>query len=159
MGATRQTRALTRVLAMSGIIVAVCAISSCGRSEARQPEIHYITKTYAFTIVPSEAPPHARDDITYKVFIRDRDTREPIQNGEGQIYSNNREGAHTWDGFRYGPEVGTYYGKLNYITSGVWAVGLRFRRDSLHPLEKIEWMQDVLNERPSAAPGSRSSPN
>ena len=41
MGATRQTRALTRVLAMSGIIVAVCAISSCGRSEARQPEIHY----------------------------------------------------------------------------------------------------------------------
>ena len=152
MGATRQTRALTRVLAMSGIIVAVCAISSCGRSEARQPEIHYITKTYAFTIVPSEAPPHARDDITYKVFIRDRDTREPIQNGEGQIYSNNREGAHTWDGFRYGPEVGTYYGKLNYITSGVWAVGLRFRRDSLHPLEKIEWMQDVLNERPSATP-------
>ena len=120
--------------AMSGIIVAVCAISSCGRSEARQPEIHYITKTYAFTIVPSEGPPHARDDITYKVFIRDRDTREPIQNGEGQIYSNNREGAHTWDGFRYGPEVGTYYGKLNYITSGVWAVGLRFRRDSLHPL-------------------------
>jgi len=152
MGATRQTRALTRVLAMSGIIVAVCAISSCGRSEARQPEIHYITKTYAFTIVPSEAPPHARDDITYKVFIRDRDTREPIQNGEGQIYSNNREGAHTWDGFRYGPEVGTYYGKLNYITSGVWAVGLRFRRDSLHPLEKIEWMQDVLNERPTATP-------
>jgi hypothetical protein len=133
-------------------IVAVCVVAaSCGRSEAKQREMYYFTKNYSFTIIPTEAPPHAREDITYKVFIRDRDTREPIQNGEGQIYSNNREGARTWDGFTYGPEVGTYYGKLNYVTSGLWAVGLRFRRDSLHPLEKIEWMQDVLNER-SASP-------
>jgi len=31
-------------------------------------------------------------------------------------------------------------------------VGLRFRRDSLHPLEKIEWMRDVLKERPGGTP-------
>jgi hypothetical protein len=114
--------------------------------------MYYITPHYSLTITPSEAPPHAREDITYKVFIRDRETGEPIQNGEGQIYSNNRDGAKTWDGFTYGPEVGTYYGKLSYTTAGLWAVGLRFRRDSLHPLEKTEWMQDVLNERPSATP-------
>ena len=112
--------------------------------------MHYLTKNYTFTITPSETQPHARDDITYKIFIRDRDTREPIQNGEGQIYANNREGARTWDGFAYGPEVGTYYGKLNFVTSGLWAVGFRFRRDSLHPLEKQEWMQEVLNERPDS---------
>jgi hypothetical protein len=112
----------------------------------------YYTPHYTFTITPSEAPPHAREAITYKVVILDRDTHEPIQNGEGQIYSNNREGARTWDGVAYGPEIGTYYGKLNYVTAGLWAVGIRFRRDSLHPLEKLEWMQDVLNERPSATP-------
>jgi hypothetical protein len=152
MGAIGRTRPVFRAIGISAVIVAVCAISSCGQSEAKQHELHYISKSYSFTIVPSEAPPHARDDIRYKVFIRDRDTREPIQNGEGQIYSNNKEGARTWDGFSYGPEVGTYYGKLNYVTSGLWAVGLRFRRDSLHPLEKIEWMQDVLNERPGGTP-------
>ncbi|HEY7234657.1 MAG TPA: hypothetical protein VH539_10940 [Gemmatimonadaceae bacterium] len=152
MGTTRRTRASGHAMAAIAAIVSVSLLSgSCGRSEARQREMYYFTKNYSFTITPSEAPPHAREDITYKVFIRDRDTREPIQNGEGQIYSNNREGAKTWDGFTYGPEVGTYYGKLNYVTSGLWAVGLRFRRDSLHPLEKIEWMQDVLNER-SASP-------
>jgi len=150
MGATR---AWFRVAGLMSAIAAVCIGSaSCGPSEAKQWEMHYISKSYLFTIVPSEAPPHAREDITYKVFIRDRDSREPIQNGEGQIYSNNREGARTWDGFAYGPEVGTYYGKLNFTTSGLWAIGLRFRRDSLHPLEKLEWMQDVLNERPASTP-------
>ena len=151
-GAKRSTRAWRRVGGITTVLFVSCALAAgCGRSEAKQREMHYITKTYSFTIVPSEAPPHAREDITYKVFIRDRDTREPIQNGEGQVYSNNREGARTWDGFTYGPEVGTYYGKLHYVTSGLWAVGMRFRRDSLHPLEKIEWMQDVLNERQTAA--------
>lgn len=152
MATTRREREWFRFGGTLAVMLAVCVLAAgCGRSEARQREMYYITKTYSFTIVPSEAPPHARDEITYKIFIRDRDTREPIQNGEGQIYSNNREGARTWDGFTYGPEVGTYYGKLNYVTSGLWAVGLRFRRDSLHPLEKVEWMQDVLNERQTAA--------
>src|SRR5690348_4971549 len=116
MGATR---AWFRTAGLVGVVVGGCVVSaSCGPSEARQREMHYISTSYSFTIVPSEAPPHAREDITYKVFIRDRDTREPIQNGEGQIYSNNRDGARTWDGFAYGPEVGTYYGKLNFTTSG-----------------------------------------
>ena len=150
MGTSR--RSWQRATGITAAIVAACVVASgCGRSEAKQREMYYITKDYSLTITPSEAPPRAREDIVYKIFIRDRDTREPIQNGEGQIYSNNREGARTWDGFTCGPEVGTYYGKLNYVTSGLWAVGLRFRRDSLHPLEKIEWMQDVLNERPDSA--------
>jgi|tagenome__1003787_1003787.scaffolds.fasta_scaffold20978346_4 hypothetical protein len=153
MVATRETRAWLRVVgATTAIVVGSVVAASCGRSEAKQPEMHYFTKTYSFTIVPSETQPHARGDITYKFFIRDRDTREPIQDGEGQIYANNKEGAQTWDGFKYGPEVGTYYGKLNFVTSGLWAIGFRFRRDSLHPLEKQEWMQEVLNELPSATP-------
>jgi hypothetical protein len=146
-GAHGRLQALAKVCAL----VVVVTLVGCGRSEARPREMHYISKSYSFTIVPEQAPPHAREPILYKVLIRDRDSREPIQNGEGQIYSNNAEGARTWDGFTYGPEIGTYYGKLNYVTSGVWAVGMRFRRDSLHRLESIEWMQDVLNERPLAS--------
>lgn len=153
MGATRRTSYRRRAAGAMAALIAACTISAaCGRSEAKPRAIRYISKSYSFTITPGQSPPHAREPIIYKVFIRDRETREPIQNGEGQIYSNNRDGARTWDGFAYGPEVGTYYGTLNYVTSGLWAVGMRFRRDSLHPLEKIEWMQDVMDERPSATP-------
>jgi hypothetical protein len=38
------------------------------------------------------------------------------------------------------------------VAAGPWAVAIRFRRDSLHPLETINWMQDVHNERPSNTP-------
>jgi hypothetical protein len=134
------------------VVAGLMAVAACGRSDAKQRELHQISKSYSFSIVPDQAPPHAREAILYKVYIRDRETREPIQNGEGQIYSQNKEGARSWDGFTYGPQVGTYYGKLNFVTSGQWAVAIRFRRDSLHPLETINWMQDVLNERPSSTP-------
>ena len=134
------------------LLMAVCLTTACQRGDAKPRTMRYYSKSYSFIIEPEQAPPHAREPILYKVFIRDRETREPIQGGEGQIYSNNAEMARTWDGFTYGPQLGTYYGKLNYVTSGQWAVAIRFRRDSLHKLETIEWMQDVLNERPTSTP-------
>jgi hypothetical protein len=133
-------------------LVSVVLLGACARSDGSPREMRYYSKSYTFLISPEIAPPYAREPILYKVVVRDRKSREPIQNGEGQIYSNNAEGAQTWDGFTYGPQIGTYYGKLNYVTSGPWAVGIRFRRDSVHALEKIEWMQDVLNERPASTP-------
>ncbi len=133
------------------LVLGLALLSAC-QSGSSQPKMYYFSPNYDFTIYPSEAPPHAREDVTYKVVIRDRHTHQPIEGGEGQIYSNNAAGAHTWDGLAYGPEIGTYRGKLNFVVNGLWAIGIRFRRDSLHPLEKIEWMQDVLNERPSSTP-------
>jgi hypothetical protein len=122
-------------------------VSACGPREPRQQEMRMMSENYLFTIIPHESPPRAREAILYKVIVRDKETRQPIETGEGQIYASNREGASTWDGFEKGAEVGTYYGKLNFVTAELWAVAIRFRRDSLQPLEKVEWMQDVLNER------------
>jgi hypothetical protein len=153
MRAKRRSRFWAPAVVPVAVTTLACMIgASCGMSETKPRELHYITKTYAFTIIPSQAPPHAREPIDYKVFIRDRESREPIQNGEGQIYSSNKDGARTWDGLAYGPEVGTYRGKLNFVTSGVWQIAIRFRRDSLHRLETTEWTQDVLNERPDSVP-------
>ncbi len=140
-----------RSLAFAGA-AALLLSASCAPSEPKRRELRMISPTYAFTIIPSQAPPHAREGILYKVVIRDRDSRQPIETGEGQIYANNAERSSTWDGFAKGAELGTYYGKLNFVTAGTWAVAIRFRRDSLHALEKVEWMQDVLNERASAVP-------
>jgi len=134
------------------LLVAVSAALACGPREPRQRELRMISPTYAYTIIPSQAPPHAREAILYKVVIRDRESRQPIETGEGQIFASNAEHANTWDGFAKGAELGTYYGKLNFVTAGTWAVAIRFRRDSLHSLEKVEWMQDVLNERQAAVP-------
>ncbi|HEU4994647.1 MAG TPA: hypothetical protein VFT29_07495 [Gemmatimonadaceae bacterium] len=130
----------------------VAAIAACGPRQPRQYELRMISSTYAFTIAASQSPPHARESILYKVVIRDRDSRQPIETGEGQIFASNAERASTWDGFTKGAELGTYYGKLNFVTSGTWAVAIRFRRDSLHALEKVEWLQEVFGERPGTTP-------
>ena len=130
--------------------LAVIAMTACGGPKQR--ELRLISPTFSFTIVPSQAPPHAREAILYKVVVRERESRQPIETGEGQIYANNAERSSTWDGFEKGAELGTYYGKLNFVTAGQWAVAIRFRRDSLHSLEKVEWIQDVLNERQGAVP-------
>ncbi len=141
---TRFARALT-------VAAAAAAVAACG-GESQRPLLHLPSKSYDFVIEPSDIPPHARESITYKVIVRDRQTQQPIENGEGQIFANTREGASTWDGFATGPELGTYYGKLNFVISGQWAMAIRFRRDSLHPLERVDWMQDVFNERPDSTP-------
>ena len=129
------------------VLLMLLAAAACGPREPRPRELRLYSKSYHFTIVADPSPPRAREAVLYKVVIRDREGRQPIETGEGQVYASNAEHANTWDGFAKGAELGTYYGKLNYVTSGLWAVAIRFRRDSLHPLEKVEWMQDVYNER------------
>ena len=134
------------------LLVLLAAAESCGPSECSTPTLCQISKSYRFAIRPSVSPPRAREAILYKVVIRDRESGQPIELGEGQIYASNEGGANTWDSFTKGQELGTYYGKLNFVTAGMWAMAVRFRRDSLHPLEKTEWYQDVHNERGGPVP-------
>ena len=135
-----------------GLAVGLLAALACGPRTPRAHELRLLSATYAFTIIADPSPPHAREAILYKVVVRDRKTRQPIETGEGQIFANDSLLGRSWDGFRKGAELGTYYGKMNYVTSGPWAVAIRFRRDSLHPLERVDWMQDVYNERNTAIP-------
>jgi len=147
----------SRIYLAAGLVVAVMA---CDKGPRKPRPLRQMSMTYSYAIVPDQAPPHARDDIHYTIQIFDRKTRQPIENGEGQLFAGKpiEEGApngpqsKTWDGLTYGPEIGTYHAKLNFVVTGLWAVAIRFRRDSLHPLERTDWMQDVLNERPSATP-------
>jgi hypothetical protein len=145
-----------------GAAIATLAIAamSCSSGPYKPPALHQYTMSYDFTIQPDEAPPHARDDIHYTIQVLDRKTRQPIQNGEGQLFAGKPidpdaptgPQSKTYDGMAYGPEVGTYHAKLNFVVPGTWAVAIRFRSDSLHPLERTDWMQDVMNERPSTIP-------
>ena len=124
---------------------------ACG-GDNTPPPLRQMSNTYSYIIRPDDVPPHARQDIHYTIQILDRKTRQPIEAGEGQLFASNGEGAKTWDGLAYGPEIGTYHAKLNFVVAGTWAAAIRFRRDSLRPLERTDWMQEVLNEKPSATP-------
>jgi hypothetical protein len=133
---------LAATLAAS-LVLAVAA--SCG--SPRKPELRQCGTEYCYTITSDPIPPRAREDVIYKVTVIEKKTNQPVETGEGRIFANTREGARTYDGFVKAPEVGAYSAKLNYVTSGQWAVGIQFHSDSTKPLEKTEWMQDVLPER------------
>lgn len=129
-------------------LVAVGVLGACAGDRKPRP-LRLNSQSYSFQISPDDVPPHARQEVNYKVVIADRKTRQPIENGDGRLFASDSVGAKTWDGFRYGPEIGTYHAVLRFITPGLWALAVQFRRDSLHPVERIDWYQDVHNERPS----------
>ncbi len=139
------SRSAARVVALLAGSLVLLAGASCG--PPRRPELRQGSKSYLFTITSDPIPPRAREDVIYTITVKDRETKQPIDAGEGRIFANTRDGARTYDGFVKAPGVGVYSARLNYVTSGQWAVGIQFHSDSLKPLEKTEWMQDVLLER------------
>jgi hypothetical protein len=146
---------MRRSIKLAALVAAIGTLASCDSGPRLPPSLHQYTNSYDFSIQPDQAPPHAREDVHYSIRILDRKTRQPIESGEGQLFAGipvdqdipNGPQSKTWDALEYGPEAGTYKAKLNFVIAGTWAVAIRFRRDSLHPLERTDWMQDVRNER------------
>ena len=101
--------------------------------------------SFAFRITVDPSPPRAIEDATYKIVVQDKKTGEPIETGEGRVFATSKDGANTDDGLAKGKEVGTYYGRLFFPTTGDWAVALQFRRDSSQRLERVDWVQAVNN--------------
>jgi hypothetical protein len=105
-----------------------------------------------FTVTADSLPPRAQEAIHYRVVVRDSETGEPVEGGEGQIFASFEVASgfthSTGDGFVREPELGTYSGTMNYVAAGSWAVALQFRRDSLSPLARIDWKQDVRAPKP-----------
>jgi hypothetical protein len=102
---------------------------------------------FSFRVFADPTPPHAREDTKYRVVVRDDKTGQPIEGGEGRIFATSRDGVNTWDPLLPGQELGTYYGKLSFLTSGEWAVAIEFRRDSTERLQRVDWMQEVFSAR------------
>ncbi len=129
-------------MGLLAVAVAAQAVTACQPAE-QTTDYRAFTTHFAFRIASDPLPPMAREKARFKVVVRDKDTNQPIQGGEGIIYAESRDGIKTWDSFTAGPEVGTYYANLNFLTAGDWAMGLRFRRDSTHALEQADWMQEI----------------
>jgi hypothetical protein len=139
-------RRRARGVLFAGMLGLLVMGADCG--PPRRPEIRQGSKSYLFNITSDPIPPHAREDVIYTVTVRDRESGQPIETGEGRIFANTLEGARTYDGFTKAPAIGTYTAKLRFVAAGQWAIGIQFHSDPTKPLEKTEWMQDVLQERP-----------
>jgi hypothetical protein len=130
---------------------AVCAAASGCSNPERALENRQWSDSFAFRITVDPMPPRAIEDARYKVVVQDKKTGEPIETGQGRIFATSKDGANTDDGLVKGKEVGTYYGRLFYPTTGDWAIALQFRRDSTSRLERVDWTQSVNN---ATGPGS-----
>jgi hypothetical protein len=133
---------LTRVALVAGLAACV--------DQPPRGELRHWTKDMQLKVTMTPMPPVARTTIKYKVVVRDKTTGQPIEKGEGRIFATSRDGLNTWDALLPGGEPGTYYGELNYVTAGDWAIAIQFRRDSLSRLERVDWMQGVRRPAPTA---------
>jgi hypothetical protein len=129
----------------------VLALIGCGPSQ-KSTDLRQWTDDLTFRISTDPMPPRAREKITFKVVVQDKESRQPIEKGEGRVFATSRDGKNTWDILEPTPEPGTYRATLNFLTAGDWAVAIQFRRDSTQKLERVDWMQTVKPEANSSVP-------
>jgi hypothetical protein len=130
---------------LAASVVLLAGIVACGPNP-RALDNRQWSDSYAFRITSDPSPPRSIEDVTYKIVVQDKKTGEPIEAGEGRIFATSKDGARTDDGLAKGKEVGTYYGRLFFPTTGDWAIAIQFRRDSTQKLEKtLDWIQTVNN--------------
>jgi hypothetical protein len=114
------------------------------REESGPPPLRLWTNDLAFQVSADPVPPPARQDVVFKVVVHDKNSGKAIEGGEGRVYATSADRTNTWDGLTPSPQPGTYTAKLNFLTSGDWAMGMQFRRDSTAPIETLDWRQSVM---------------
>lgn len=134
---------MLRRLAFVALMAA--ALTSCG-SNPKALELRLWSDSYALRVIVDPMPPRALEPIVYRIVVQDKKTGQPIETGEGRIFATSADRANTSDGLKKEKEVGTYSGRLFFATSGDWAAAIQFRREQnpRMPLERVDWIQTVL---------------
>jgi hypothetical protein len=125
-------------------------VAACG-PKGPTPAQRLFTDDLSIQVFMSPSPPRALEPIEFRVVVRDKESGEPIDGGQGRVFATNEDRKNVYNGLEPGKEPGTYYAKMIFVTAGTWAVGLQFRRDSTVALQRAnDWMQEVY---PESAPG------
>jgi hypothetical protein len=132
---------------VAALALGALTLGGCGGGGASSDPkaIRLWTDNYYIVVTSEPSPPRALERVQYKVVVRDKDSRQPIDVGEGRIFATNEDRKNTDNGFVKAEEPGTYRTTVFFATAGPWAMGIQFRRDSTQKLQRTnDWMQEVL---------------
>ena len=140
------------------VALVVAGAFSAGCDAGRPPlgELRLRTEDFTIRVSPETRPTRALEPITWRVVIHDTETGLPIQGGQGRIFGTNKDMKTVANGLEETGELGTYRSNLMFVTAGLWAMAVQFRRDSTQILQKTQdWTQDILS---ADEPGSIRTP-
>ncbi len=134
-----------RLFPLAAIFAAVSLMSACGPQAPQRTELRLVTDDFVIRVSPENTPTRALDPIYWRVVVHERSTGKPVEGGQGRIFGTNSDRKTTSNGLEETDELGTYRSNLMFVTAGMWAMAVQFRRDSTEPLQKTQdWTQDIL---------------
>jgi len=146
----------TRVRRAAAFLTAGLLLTGCGAGAPPKNELRFKTDDFVIRVTPETLPTRALESTYWRVTVHDLETGLPIQGGQGRIFATNRDRKTVANGLEETGELGTYRSNLMYVTAGMWAMAIQFRRDSTQVLQKTQdWTQDILS---ADEPGDFTTP-
>lgn len=135
----------TRLVRLLLLVLAPMLALACDAGTRPKNELRFATDSFVIRVSPESLPTRALEPIYWRVVVHDRKTGTPVQGGQGRVFATNEDRKSIANGLAETGELGTYRTNLMYVTAGLWAMGIQFRRDSTLPLQKTEdWTQQIL---------------
>ena len=144
-------------VARAGLAVAAgLLLAGCDAGTPPKGELRLRTQDFTIRVSPETRPTRALEAIYWRVTVHDAETGLPVSGGQGRIFATNRDRKTVANGLEETGELGTYRSNLMFVTAGMWAMAIQFRRDSMQTLQKSpDWTQDILS---ADEPGDFTTP-
>ena len=137
--------ASARLGLLASAFVAGLLVTGCDAAPRPRSELRLSTDSFRIRVYPESTPTRALEPIYWRVVVHDINTGTPIQGGQGRIFATNKDRKTVANGLEETGELGTYRSNLMFVTAGMWAMSLQFRRDSTQVLQRTpDWTQDIL---------------
>lgn len=138
------------------LVVAGLAMAGCDAGRPPAGQLRFRTDDFVIRVSSETRPTRALEPIYWRVTVHDAETGLPISGGQGRIFATNQDMKTVSNGLEETQELGTYRSNLMYVTAGMWAMAIQFRRDSTQVLQKtVDWTQDILS---ADEPGNFETP-
>ena len=145
-----------RLRRIAPALVAGLFLAGCDAGERPSNELRFTTDDFVIRVSSETMPTRALEPIYWRVLVHDRETGKPIQGGQGRIFATSMDRRNIANGLEETGELGTYRSNLMFVTAGMWAMSIQFRRDSTQALQRTQdWTQDI---RAADEPGDFTTP-
>ena len=149
-------RTIARIARAVCGVAAGLLLAGCDAGAPPRNELRLRTEEFTIRVSPETRPTRALEPIYWRVVVHDTKTGLPIAGGQGRIFGTNRDRKTVANGLEATAELGTYRSNLMFVTAGMWAMAIQFRRDSTQVLQKTpDWTQDILS---ADEPGDFTTP-